>query len=225
MSVRLRTEKSGEEGGSCRRPPCRVAGRALAAPRTGGRTRAANSLLRGLRSRSGSLAHMGGCRSYGARGFRPCRLLVLETAPESAPPLAANSPTPGGTNMTDSIELAGLIGPTMVALAVTETINMDVFVNQIAPVVYLNGTILFVAGLAIVRAHNLWTWRWPIIVTLTGWVTLIGGLWRMALPDASQAAESVVTYVILAAVGAIGAILCIKAYGPNVFSAREPTDA
>ncbi len=127
--------------------------------------------------------------------------------------------------MTDSRELAGLIGPAMVALAVTEAINMDVFANQIAPVVYLNGAILFVAGLAIVRAHNLWTWRWPIIVTLTGWVTLLGGLWRMAAPDAPQAAENVVTYVVLAAVGAIGAILSVKAYGPKASSAREPTDA
>lgn len=127
--------------------------------------------------------------------------------------------------MTDSRELAGLIGPAMVALAVTEAINMDAFANQIAPVVYLNGAILFVAGLAIVRAHNLWTWRWPIIVTLTGWVTLLGGLWRMAAPDAPQAAENVVTYVVLAAVGAIGAILSVKAYGPKASSAREPTDA
>src|SRR5450631_621830 len=77
--------------------------------------------------------------------------------------------------MTDSKQLAGLIGPTMVALGTTEAINIEVFSNQIAPVVYLNGAILFVAGLAIVRAHNLWTWRWPVIMTLTGWVALFGG--------------------------------------------------
>lgn len=126
--------------------------------------------------------------------------------------------------MTDSRQLAGLIGPTMVALGVTEAINMDVFANQIAPVVYLNGAILFVAGLALVRAHNLWTWRWPIIITLTGWVALIVGLWRMAVPDAPQAAENVVTYVVLAAIGAIGAILSVKAYGSRMFSALGPSD-
>lgn len=128
----------------------------------------------------------------------------------------------GGINMTDSKQLAGLIGPTMVALAVTEVINMDAFANQIAPVVYLNGAILFVAGLAIVRAHNLWTWRWPVLTTLTGWVVLIGGLWRMAMPDAPQAADYVVTYVVLAAIGAIGAILSVKAYGLKV--SEEPSD-
>ncbi len=126
--------------------------------------------------------------------------------------------------MTVSKQLAGLIGPAMVALGVTEAINMDAFANQTAPVVYLNGAILFVTGLAIVRAHNLWTWRWPIIITLTGWVAMIGGLWRMAAPDAPQAAENVLTYVVLAALAAIGAILSVKAYGPKVPSAREPTD-
>lgn len=61
------------------------------------------------------------------------------------------------TAMTDSRRLAGLIGPIMVAIGATEASNMDIFSNQIAPVVYLNGAILFVAGLAILRAHNLWT--------------------------------------------------------------------
>lgn len=126
--------------------------------------------------------------------------------------------------MTDSKQLAGLIGPTMVALGATEAINMEVFSNQLAPVVYLDGANLFVAGLAIVRAHNLWTWRWPVIMTLTGWVALFGGLWRMAAPNAPQAAENVLTYGMLAAIVAIGAILSVKAYGSKVFSAQEPSD-
>ena len=126
--------------------------------------------------------------------------------------------------MTNSKQLAGLIGPTMVALSVTEAINMDVFASQLAPIVYLNGAILFVAGLAIIRAHNLWTWRWPVIITLTGWVAMSGGLWRMAMPDAQQAGESAVTYLVLAAIGAIGAILCVNAYGLKVTMAQEHSD-
>lgn len=126
--------------------------------------------------------------------------------------------------MTDSKQLAGLIGPTMVALGATEASNMEVLSNQMAPAVYLNGSILFVVGLAIVRAHNLWTWRWPVIMTLTGWVALFGGLWRMAEPNAPQAAENVLTYAMLAAIGAIGVILSVKAYGSKVFPAEEPPD-
>ena len=126
--------------------------------------------------------------------------------------------------MTDPRQLAGLIGPTMVAIGVTEAINIDAFANQIAPVVYLNGAVLFVAGLAIVRAHNLWTWHWPVIITLTGWVAMIGGLWRMVAPDAPQAAENGLTYVVLAAIGAIGFILGVKAYGQKVPPAQETPD-
>lgn len=126
--------------------------------------------------------------------------------------------------MMDSKRLAGLIGPTIVALGATEAINMDVFANQIAPLVYLNGAILFVAGLAIVRAHNLWAWRWPVVITLTGWIALIIGLWRMAAPDAPQAADTVFTYLVLAAMGAVGTMLSVMAYGPKKFSAQEPLD-
>lgn len=126
--------------------------------------------------------------------------------------------------MTDSKQLAGLIGPALVVLGVTEACNMDIFSNQIAPVVYLNGAILFVAGLAIVRAHNLWMWRWSILITLTGWIALFGGLWRMAAPKAPQAAENVVTYAVLAAIAVIGAFLSFKAYWPKIVAKQGPSD-
>ena len=53
-----------------------------------------------------------------------------------------------------------------------------------APVVliYLNGTLLFVAGLSIVRAHNQWKADWPVLVTLMGWFAIVGGLFRMFDP-------------------------------------------
>ncbi len=125
----------------------------------------------------------------------------------------------------DSRKLAGLIGPTLVALGVTEAINIDAFANQMAPVVYLNGAILFVAGLAIVRAHSFWTWRWPVIITMTGWAALLGGLWRMSWPQAPQASENLLTYPVLAVIAAIGAVLTVIAYGPKAFSTPKPTDA
>ena len=50
---------------------------------------------------------------------------------------------------------------------------------QIPPVVYLSGTLFFVAGLAIVRAHNLWVRAWPVLITATGWFFLVLGLVRM----------------------------------------------
>lgn len=126
--------------------------------------------------------------------------------------------------MAHSRQLADLIDPTMIALGVTEAMNMDVFANQIAPVVYLNGAILCVAGLAIVRTHNVWTWHWSVIITLVGWIALIGGLWRMARPSALQASEDVMISAMLAAIASIGALLSFIAYGPKVFSAPKATD-
>jgi hypothetical protein len=126
--------------------------------------------------------------------------------------------------MTGSKELAGLIGPTIVALAVTEAMNFEIFASQIAPVVYLSGAILFVAGLAIVRAHNRWTWRWPVIITLVGWAAVFGGLWRMAVPEAPQAGANTATHALLAAIGAVGALLSAVAYGSWWSTARRPSD-
>jgi len=117
--------------------------------------------------------------------------------------------------MTSARQLAGLVGPTLVALGATEALNMDIFASQIAPVVYLNGAILFVAGLAIVRAHNRWTWNWPVALTLTGWIAMAGGLYRMAAPAAPQAAPGVLTYTVLACIVVAGAVLSYNAYGPK----------
>jgi len=50
---------------------------------------------------------------------------------------------------------------------------------QIPPVVYLSGTLMFIGGLAVVRAHNSWTRDWTLLVTLSGWFFLTLGLFRM----------------------------------------------
>jgi len=123
-------------------------------------------------------------------------------------------PDPRGTNgMVDSRQLAELIGPTLIALGATEALNLDMFAAQIAPLVYLNGTILFVVGLALVRAHNRWTRNWPILVTLIGW-TLLGGLYRMIAPEAPQAGAEILTYAMLAVIILVGLFLSYKGYGP-----------
>jgi hypothetical protein len=121
--------------------------------------------------------------------------------------------------MTNSRQLARLIGPTMVALGATEALNLDMFADQIAPVVFLDGTILFVAGLALVGAHNLWGWKWPLLITLTGWALLLGGLYRMIAPDAPQAPQNAMSYTMFAALGAPGLLLSYKGYG------RDPPEA
>jgi len=118
----------------------------------------------------------------------------------------------------NSVRLAGLLGPTLIALAITEWANLGVFIAAMGPSygphVYLNGTFLFVAGLAIVRAHNHWSRTWPVLITLVGWFAMLAGLGRMAAPMAAQAAgeSPLVLYVSLVVLLTIGAILSYKAY-------------
>ena len=79
--------------------------------------------------------------------------------------------------MADSRHIAGLAGPTLMAITSSEALNLDIWTRVSTTLVYLNGVLLFVAGLAIVRTHNVWIRRWPVLVTLLGWVALGGGPW------------------------------------------------
>jgi len=83
--------------------------------------------------------------------------------------------------MQNSKRIAGLVGPTLVAMLVSEfpLVQPHLYDAQIPPVVYLSGTLMFVAGLAIVRAHNHWVRNWTVLVTLSGWFFLLLGLIRM----------------------------------------------
>jgi hypothetical protein len=88
----------------------------------------------------------------------------------------------------NSKAIAGLIGPTLVAIATALLLNLGSFpamAEQVArdpALIFLSGILLFVAGLAILRVHNIWSGGWPVLVTVLGWLALLGGLARMFLP-------------------------------------------
>ena len=83
--------------------------------------------------------------------------------------------------MENSKRIAGLVGPTIVAMVASEfpLVQPHLYDAQIPPVVYLSGVLMFVGGLAIVRVHNLWARDWTVLVTLSGWFFLTLGLFRM----------------------------------------------
>ncbi len=120
--------------------------------------------------------------------------------------------------MAESRQLAGLVGPTLIVLAVSEALNLGIWTTvpaqALAPVIYLNGTLLFVAGLAIVRAHNRWVFGWPVLVTLVGWIVMFGGLLRMFEPLSGQLPEQkpAAAYAVLAVIFVVGIVLTVKAY-------------
>ncbi|HEY3219831.1 MAG TPA: hypothetical protein VGJ80_03795 [Gemmatimonadales bacterium] len=120
--------------------------------------------------------------------------------------------------MTSSKHIAGLIGPTLIALILSENkfVNPHLYDSQIPPVVYLSGALFFVAGVAIVRAHNRWTVSWPVLVTLTGWFAILLGSFRMLAPAFyEQGAQGNPTGFLTGetALLAIGIFLTLKGYG------------
>ena len=116
----------------------------------------------------------------------------------------------------DSKSIAGLLGPTLVAISISEAVNLPVLTDppDASGLVYLNGTLLFVAGLAIIRAHNHWILGWPLLVTSVGWFFAVGGLGRMFLPESTQSGDAWV-YALCIVLLAIGMILTFKAYWPR----------
>jgi hypothetical protein len=97
-------------------------------------------------------------------------------------------PGPEAKGMKTSKTIAGLIGPTIVAIAAGMLLNIGSFpelaeqVSRDPALIFVSGILLFVAGLAIVRAHNRWTKEWPVLVTILGWLAILSGLARMLFP-------------------------------------------
>jgi len=91
--------------------------------------------------------------------------------------------------MTTSKMIAGLMGPTLAAIALAMLFKFDSIpelaeqVSRDPALIFLSGVLLFVAGLAIVRAHNIWTLDWPVLVTILGWLAIVGGLVRILFPS------------------------------------------
>lgn len=129
--------------------------------------------------------------------------------------MQGNTDTEQSQTTTNSKNIAGLIGPSLIVITISETINAHIWAANIAPVIHLNGGLLFVAGLAIVRAHNFWVRGWSVVVTLVGWFVMLLGLLRMFAPElVLKGVQSTGSAFIAPTMGVlvIGIFLTIKAY-------------
>ena len=106
-------------------------------------------------------------------------------------------------------------------------VNREMFpviIDQISHdygLIVLSGILSLLAGIAIVRVHNVWSGGWQVIVTVFGWLAIVGGLARMWMPQmagpiansftASPAALLIAGVVLVA----LGGFLSYKAYGPE----------
>lgn len=121
--------------------------------------------------------------------------------------------------MSRSKLIASLLGPTLMALSASEALNAHIWADVHPTLTYLNGLVLFVAGLAIVRFHNRWVLDWAICITLVGWFVMAGGLLRMTFPEAPQVTDRTVFYIVTGVLFGLGLFLTVKSIG------RERSDA
>jgi len=114
--------------------------------------------------------------------------------------------------MDAATRIARIAGPGLLALAPTEGLNLEVFAGNPPPLVYLNGTLLFVGGVAILQAHGRWSRDWRGLITLAGWVLVAGGLYRMIAPTAPQLGPGTATWAVLAVLTVVGLVLTWRGY-------------
>ena len=126
--------------------------------------------------------------------------------------------------MAMSVFLARLMGPVFLAVGIAVLVNAatfrklaDEFLNSPA-LIYLSGLLIMPVGLAIVLNHNVWIADWRVVITLLGWLAVIGGAFRIVCPQTSVSMKRAVLRkpIALMAGGivwlAIGALLCFFGY-------------
>lgn len=126
--------------------------------------------------------------------------------------------------MDTSLFLARLIGPMLVVIAIGLLARQEPWRAMAGdflasrPLLFLSGFLTLLGGLAIVNTHNIWTGGWPIIVTLLGWLAVIGGTARMLFPNEvagigrSMLANTTALTAAGAVEGLIGLWLCYVGY-------------
>jgi hypothetical protein len=94
--------------------------------------------------------------------------------------------------MSTSRYIARLMGPLLLIMGLGMVIESETmralsqeFLSNLS-LIYLAGILTLLAGLAIVNAHNVWIGDWRVIITIFGWLAIIGGLFRILLPGQVQ---------------------------------------
>ena len=96
--------------------------------------------------------------------------------------------------MERSVLIAKLIGPVFLAAGLGLLLNQNTYWDMTEEVIrrttstdhllyYFSGVLSMLAGLAVVNAHPLWVRDWRVIITIIGWLMLIGGIVRIVVPN------------------------------------------
>jgi uncharacterized membrane protein len=91
--------------------------------------------------------------------------------------------------MPPAVLIARLIGPLFVAIGVGILLNAPFYVGSVIEavhsptLVYMSGVASMLAGLAMLNAYRAWTADWRVMITILGWLLVIGGIVRIVLPQ------------------------------------------
>lgn len=105
------------------------------------------------------------------------------------------------------------VGSVLFLLFLSELFTLNIYRQPVSVhTVYLNGFILLIFGAYIIAKHNIWTKHWPVLITLSGWIMTILGLYRLFFPAAPQAPVGTSTYVTLVILLIIELFIVIKSF-------------
>ena len=125
--------------------------------------------------------------------------------------------------MPPAVFIARLIGPAFVAVGLSILANGPFYTALILEAVhsptliYFSGLLALAPGLAILNVHRTWN-GWPVIVTIIGWLMVIGGVIRLVLPATTATLASdlyskpFVLLIVALVVLVVGAYLCFEGY-------------
>jgi hypothetical protein len=126
--------------------------------------------------------------------------------------------------MANSVFLARLIGPVMLAVGIGILVNGEVYrvladeALRSRALIYMSGLLTMTAGMAVILTHNQWVANWPVLITVLGWLAAIGGAVRIVAPQGTErVGRAVLKHKHGLTIGgavwlALGAILCFFGY-------------
>jgi hypothetical protein len=122
--------------------------------------------------------------------------------------------------MEKSRKLAAIVGPVLTVMVASElkAWNPTLYHEQITPLVYLSGVLLFTAGISIIRSHHIWVPAWPVLITVVGWASVMLGIYRAFFPQVyrSNFENGISAFVVEIVLLIIGVFLTFKGYQPSV---------
>jgi hypothetical protein len=97
--------------------------------------------------------------------------------------------------------IAKLTGPVLLAMGAGMLLNGAIFHPMTEEFlasyafIYLSGLLVLPLGIAVLLVHNVWAPDWRVIITLLGWLAMIGGVFRIVYPQLVQRVGGVIFHL------------------------------